>query len=90
MFFTHRKESKLPESTGKDHEITEEKYINRLWQFISENTCNSISYELQQVSIVDLGHRLDKVYDFTSKGVHDDVDEFEVNQCIIQTYLFNR
>ena len=38
-------------------------------------------------SLDDLGHRLDKIYEFTCKGVHNEVGEFEMNQCLMQTYL---
>jgi hypothetical protein len=38
-------------------------------------------------SLNDLGNRLDRIYEFTNKGVHAEVEEFEMNQCLIQTYL---
>jgi hypothetical protein len=72
---------------GKARDLSEEKFVNRLWQFISEKTQISTSVELLQASLDDLGHRLDRIYDFTNKGVHSEVDEFEMNQCLIQTYL---
>jgi hypothetical protein len=45
------------------------------------------SGELLLSTINDLGTRIDKVYDLSCKGVHNNVPEFEVNQCVIQTYL---
>ena len=35
----------------------------------------------------DFGTRIDRLYEFTNKGVHAEVSEFEVDQCVIQTYL---
>ena len=78
---------KLTGTDGKIRDLSEDKYINRLWQFLSEKTQKATSSELLMESLVDLGHRLDKIYDFACKGIHDDVDEFEMNQCLMQTYL---
>jgi len=72
---------------GKTRDLSEDKYISRLWQFISDKTRITTSAELLIVSLEDLGHRLDRIYEFTNKGVHAEVDEFEMNQCLMQTYL---
>lgn len=74
-------------SDGKNHKLTEEKFISRLWQFVSEKMFGQTSGNLLLAGINDLGARLDKVYDLSCKGVHSDVTEFEMNQCVIQTYL---
>lgn len=72
---------------GKTRDLSEEKYISRLWQFITDKTQKTTSVELIQTSLNDLGNRLDRIYEFTNKGVHAEVDEFEMNQCLVQTYL---
>jgi hypothetical protein len=72
---------------GKEHKLTEERYIARLWQFVYEKMSGQKSGELLLSTINDLGTRIDKVYDLSCKGVHNNVPEFEVNQCVIQTYL---
>ena len=72
---------------GKTRDLSEDKYISRLWQFISDKTHITTSTELLMASLDDLGHRLDRIYDFTNKGVHAEVEEFEMNQCLMQTYL---
>lgn len=72
---------------GKTRDLSEEKYISRLWQFITDKTQITTSVELIQVSLNDLGNRLDHIYEFTNKWVHADVKEFEMNLCSIQTYL---
>jgi hypothetical protein len=38
-------------------------------------------------SVQDLGNRIDRLYELTNKGIHADVSNFEVNQCLIQTYI---
>ncbi len=72
---------------GKTRNLSDEKYINRLWQFILDKTRKSTSVDLLQASLSDLGNRLDRIYEFTNKGVHAEVEEFEMNQCLMQTYL---
>lgn len=72
---------------GKIRVLDKEKYISRLWQYVFERIGRSASGELLFVQVQDLGNRIDRLYDLTNKGVHDEVSEFEVNQCVIQTYL---
>ena len=71
----------------KERKLTENKYISRLWQFVSDRVGGKSSGDLLLACTEDLGNRLDKAYDLQCKGVHDEVTEFEVNQCVIQTYL---
>lgn len=78
---------KITGADGKTHDLSEDKYINRLWQFISDKTHLTTSAELLMASLSDLGNRLDRIYEFTNKGVHAEVEEFEMNQCLMQTYL---
>ena len=72
---------------GKQRDLSEKNYVSRLWQFLSEQTARSTSAELLMSSLEDLGHRIDRIYELTNKGVHAEVGEFEANQCLIQTYL---
>ena len=72
---------------GKTRDLSEDKYISRLWQYVSEKTQIMTSAELLKATLEDFGHRLDRIYDFTNKGVHAEVDEFEMNQCLMQAYL---
>ena len=73
-------------SDGKKREMTEDKYINRLWQFVADKLKGTTG-NLLIAQTKDIGYRIDCVYNSASKGVHTDVSEFEVNQCVIQTYL---
>lgn len=72
---------------GKERKMSDDKYINRLMQFASEAVTGSGSRSLLQAQISDLAARVDALNAACSKGVHDDVTDFEVNQCVIQTYL---
>lgn len=72
---------------GEERDLTEDKYINRLWQFAAERVEGHRSGNLLLATVQDLGNRLDRLYVLTNKGVHAEVDEFEVNQCTIQTWM---
>lgn len=72
---------------GVERELTEDKFISRLWQYVTEKVKGNKSGNLLLALINDLGNRIDRIYDLSCKGVHNDVSEFEVNQCVIQTYI---
>lgn len=72
---------------GKEHDISEEQYINRLWQYVADRVTGHATGELLLAQIKDLGNRIDRLYELTCKGTHANVSEYETNQCIIQTYL---
>jgi len=72
---------------GKGRSLTEDKYVNRLWQYVADRVRRSKSGDLLLAQLQDLGNRMDRLYGLACKGVHDVVSEFEVNQCVIQTYL---
>ena len=72
---------------GKERSLTDDKYISRLLQFVSEKISGKTSNELVLSQITDLGKKIDSLNSLASKGVHSNVYDFEVNQCIIQTYL---
>lgn len=72
---------------GKKRVLNDEKYVSRLWQFVFDRVGKRTAGELMMASITDLGHRIDALNSLASKGVHAEVSSFEVNQCVIQTYL---
>jgi hypothetical protein len=72
---------------GKPHDVSDERYVARLWQYVYEQIGRSRSGDLLMTSVEDLGSRIDKLYSLASKGVHAEVSDFEANQCVIQTYI---
>ncbi len=72
---------------GVDRVMSEDKYRNRLWQFISDNVPHDNARRLAQASLNEIGERLDILNGLASKGVHADVTAAEVDQCVVQTYL---
>lgn len=71
---------------GVERVLTDDKFIARLWQFIGETAQHSASRKLLQSETEELGRRIDRLNELSSKGVHDEVDEFEVQQCVLSTY----
>lgn len=72
---------------GKMRKMTDDKWVSRLCQFATDSARGSASADLLRIQIATLGERLDALNDLSSKGVHANVSEFEVAQCIIQTYI---
>jgi hypothetical protein len=81
------RQEKVEGADGKVRDLSEEKYVSRLWQFVSERVGGHSAGQLLQATLSDLGTRIDHVYELSCKGVHAEVPEFELNQCVIQTYL---
>jgi hypothetical protein len=69
------------------HELTDDKYVNRLWQFVTDKVGGGGLTRLLGDRIRSLGTRLDHVYELDSKGVHARVKEDEAQQAFIETYL---
>jgi hypothetical protein len=72
---------------GKERILTQDKYINRLWQFFLEQPEYGTGSEVSLAILADIGGRIDRLYDLTNKGIHAKVTEEEMNLCVIQTYL---
>ena len=72
---------------GKIREMTDDKYRNRLWQYVGERQTSSTSRQLVQATVEEVGRRIDLLNELASKGVHDQVTREEVDHCVLQTYL---
>ncbi len=81
------KDNFVADDNGEKRDLSDDKYINRLWMYITEKISKSKSKEMLFAQATDLGNRLDKAYNLSNKGVHADISEFEMSQCIMQTYL---
>lgn len=72
---------------GKQRILTDDKYIARLWQFAADRLKGSSSGKVFLTTLDDIGGRIDSLYSLSCKGVHAEISESELNQCVIQTYL---
>jgi len=71
---------------GKERILTDQMFVSRLWQYVGESKANASSVGILQDEIDDLGKRIDRLNDLSSKGVHANVNEFEVNLTVLNTY----
>ena len=74
------------DQNGKEIKLGEEQYKNRLWQYVSENY-KGVSSKVIKDELDYLCNRIDSLHELSCKGVHGDVNLFEVNQCVIYIYL---
>ncbi len=80
----------VPDNDGKIRDLSSEKYINRLWQFIDQAQVGGTFTQSIHATLIDLGNRIDALYQLCNKGTHaDQVSVREVEWCVIQTYLLS-
>jgi hypothetical protein len=72
---------------GKTRQMTDDKFINCLLQFVTEAVGSHSNGAVVAASVEDVGRRVAALNDLASKGVHDEVGEYEVDSCVVQTYL---
>lgn len=71
-----------------DPKYSDDKYINRLAQFVTSRSGSETFAKVVGAQIEYLGHRLDAIYDATNKGSRADVDRDEADRYVLYTYLF--
>ncbi|MCG6162135.1 hypothetical protein, partial [Leptospira bandrabouensis] len=72
----------------KERDLSSEKYLNRLEEFLSTNFSKSTSTELLESELKNLTVFLRRLNDISSKGVHSKVDIGEAKQGLLGLYLF--
>jgi hypothetical protein len=72
---------------GQTRDMSEAKYLNRLYQFVSESVGRHGSGQIVRATIAELNARLKAIDEMSSKGVHATVTITEVDNCVIQAYL---
>ena len=63
------------------------KFVNRLLQYVSETLGKHENGGVVQAALNDIDARLKALNELASKGVHADVTTYEVDTCVVQTYL---
>jgi hypothetical protein len=74
-------------SDGKTRVFTEAMFVNRLLQYVVETVGKHENGAVVQATLQDVDARLKALNDLASKGVHADVTTYEVDTCVVQTYL---
>lgn len=72
---------------GRARVLDESKFVNRLVQYVAETVGKHENGAVVQASLEDVGARLGALNDLASKGVHAEVTTYEVDTCVVQTYL---
>jgi hypothetical protein len=72
---------------GAERKMTDDKFVSRLCQFVTEKAQGSNSQALVVSQVRELATRLDALNSLASKGVHASVSQHEVDHCLIQTYI---
>jgi hypothetical protein len=73
---------------GKERDLGEEKYLNRLQEFLAQRLQGSTSKGLLQAELEALGKFLDRLNNLASKGVHASVALAEAKQGLVGLYFF--
>jgi hypothetical protein len=74
-------------SDGKPHVLHDAAFVNRLLQYVSETLGKHENGAVVQATLKDVDARLSALNDLASKGVHADATMYEVDTCVVQTYL---
>lgn len=72
---------------GSEHALTDDKWVNRLVEFVKLKLPDHASGDVLRTQIDELARRFRGLGEASSRGVHAEVTEFELNQAVIQTYL---
>lgn len=72
---------------GKEHKLTEDKYLNRIKFAIFQNRGKHTVTELLDANLTEMCNRLEKLNELSCKGVHSNVSREEAYQSVTQMYL---
>lgn len=72
---------------GKTRTLNDGMFVNRLLQYVVETLGKHENGAVVQAALEDVAARLDALNALASKGVHADVTTYEVDTCVVQTYL---
>jgi hypothetical protein len=75
-------------SDGKERELGEDQYLNRLQEFLMTRFPESTSRELIKAELEQLGTLARRLNEIASKGVHADVSPEEAKQGLLGLYMF--
>jgi hypothetical protein len=72
---------------GKPHVLHDAAFVNRLLQYVTETVGKHENGAVVQATLKDVDTRLSALNDLASKGVHAYATTYEVDTCVVQTYL---
>ena len=72
---------------GCTRRMTEDKYINRLLQYVHENVRGSTLAKSVTTECESASRRLESLYELATKGVHESVDPGEAQHCVLHVFM---
>lgn len=72
---------------GKERELGDDQYINRLMQFAVDRLGKTTHVKLVEETLKGLGNRVIKLNSLSSKGVHNEVSLMEAESCLMWTFF---
>jgi hypothetical protein len=72
---------------GRLREMKDDNFLNRLLQFVTEALGAHANGAVVSAAVEDVGKRIHALNELASKGVHHEVGTYEVDTCVVQTYL---
>jgi hypothetical protein len=72
---------------GKTRTLNDPMYVGRLLQYVVDTVGKHENGAVVQAALADIAARLDALNSLASKGVHADATIYEVDTCVVQTYL---
>lgn len=78
---------KVIDVSGQKVELSDEKFINRLWQFLMENVQSKSTRKSLKEEVSSIGNRFEQINSLATKGVHDHITKSEVKSLIMRTYI---
>jgi len=77
----------VTDRSGQPRDVSDDKYINRLWLFIDDHAAGSTVANSMHATLSEVGARIDRLNELANKGVHSEVTADEVEWCVVQTYI---
>lgn len=74
-------------SDGKIRVLNDAMFVNRLLQYVTQTVGRHENGAVVQATLEDVDSRLRALNELASKGVHASVTSYEVDTCVVQTYL---
>lgn len=72
---------------GQARDVKDDDVINRLAAFVTETVGSHQNGPAVQAAVEDVGTRVHALIELSSKGLHHEIGEYEVDTCVVQTYL---
>lgn len=71
----------------RERDMKDGNFVNRLVQYVADTVGSHQNGPVVVAAVEDVGKRIAALNELANKGVHADIGEYEVDSCVVQTYL---